>query len=91
MEIYRSKFYNKQKFQKITNNDDFKFDRKIELINDFEHNYITLINGEYKSCDIQFEDKEKVKIENLKSFGDFHNQSKNNLLILNKALSSRWI
>ena len=51
-------------FKNITNNDDYKFDEKIELINDFEHNKIILVNGLLKSCDLQFEDSGKVKIEN---------------------------
>ncbi len=81
------KFIISKNFKKITNNDDFKFDRKIEKINDFEHNCITLINGEFKSFDIQFEDRDKIKIERLRSFGDLHNQSENHLQYLNKALS----
>ena len=40
-----------------------------------------------KSYDLHFEEKEKVKIETLKSLEGFHQQSKNNLDYLNKALS----
>ena len=29
-------------FKKISNNHDFKFDKKIELIDDFDHNHINL-------------------------------------------------
>ena len=75
-------------FKQISISDDFKFDKKIEFINDFDHNYITLINGVYKSCDIRFEEKEKVKIESFKSFDNFTNEKGNNLYNLNKALSS---
>ncbi len=74
-------------FKQISNNDVLNFDKKIELINDFEHNHIILINGIFKSCDISFEDNEKVKIEGLKSLENFNNQSSNNLHNLNKALS----
>ncbi len=74
-------------FQKITNNQDFIFDKKIDLINNFEHNYIVLVNGSLKSSNIRFEDKEKVNIDRLNSFKDFNYQSKNNLSSLNKALS----
>ena len=35
-------------FKKITNNDNSKLDKKIELINDFDHNHIILINGVFK-------------------------------------------
>ena len=43
-------------FKQISISDDFKFDKKIGFINDFDHNHITLINGVYKSCDIRFEE-----------------------------------
>ena len=75
-------------FKQISISDDFKFDKKIEFINDFDHNHITLINGVYKSCDIRFEEKEKVNIESFKSFDNFTNEKGNNLYNLNKALSS---
>ena len=75
-------------FKQISISDDFKFDKKIEFINDFDHNHITLINGTYKSCDIRFEEKEKVKIKSFKSFDNFTNEKGNNLYNLNKALSS---
>ena len=74
-------------FKNITNNDEYKFDEKIELINDFDHNKIILVNGSLKSCDLQFEKSGKVKIESLKSFESSHQQLKNNLNNLNKALS----
>ena len=75
-------------FKQISISDDFKFEKKIGFINDFDHNHITLINGVYKSCDIRFEEKEKVKIESFKSFDNFTNEKGNNLYNLNKALSS---
>ena len=75
-------------FKQISISDDFKFDKKIGFIKDFDHNHITLINGVYKSCDIRFEEKEKVKIESFKSFDNFTNEKGNNLYNLNKALSS---
>ena len=75
-------------FEQISISDDFRFDKKIGFINDFDHNHITLINGVYKSCDIRFEEKEKVKIESFKSFDNFTNEKDNNLYNLNKALSS---
>ena len=75
-------------FKQITIPEDLKFDKKIQFIRDFDHNHITLINGVYKSCDIRFEEKEKVKIEGLKSFDSFTIEKGNNLYNLNRALSS---
>ncbi len=74
-------------FKQIKNYDDFKPDKKIELINDFDHNHIILVNGVFKSCNVKFEEEEKVKAESLKSLESFSNQSNNNLYNLNKALS----
>ena len=74
-------------FKNISNNDNFKLDKKIQLINNFEHNHIVLINGSFKSSDIKFEDKEKVEIKSLNSSDKLNYQSNNNLHFLNKALS----
>ena len=63
-------------FKNITNNDEYKFDEKIESINDFDHNKIILINGSLKSFDLQFEENGKIKIESLKSFEGFYGQIK---------------
>ena len=32
-------------FKNISNNEEYKFDEKIDLINDFDHNKIILVNG----------------------------------------------
>ena len=69
-------FIIKKNFKNITNNHDFKFDKKIELINDFDHNHIILVNGIFKSFDLKFEEKEKVKIESSKSLDGFKQQIK---------------
>ena len=74
-------------FKKISNNHDFNSDKKIEIINDFDHNHIILVNGIFKSCDIRFEENKKVKIESLKSIESFNEQPGNYLHNLNKALS----
>ncbi len=74
-------------FKNIKNNNDFVFDEKIKLIDDFDHNHILLVNGLLKSYDMRFEEEEKVKIESLNSFEALKSYSDNNLYYLNKALS----
>ena len=74
-------------FKKITNNQNFSLDKKIKFIEDFEHNSIILINGSFKSSDMKFEEKGKIKIEKLVSLKGFYYQSNSNLSSLNKALS----
>ena len=74
-------------FKFISHNQDFKLKKKIDLIKDFEHNYIILVNGVLKSKNMQFEEEDKVKVVSLNSSENFNDQS-NNLAFLNKALSS---
>jgi len=59
---------------------------KINLIKDFEHNYILLVNGNYHSSNFDHEDKSKIKI-NLYDKSINHNISKNPLICLNHALA----
>ncbi len=74
-------------FKNITNDHDFIFNKKIEFIKDFEHNHIILVNGSYKSSDLKFEDKSKVKIDRLRLLENNKDLLDNNLYCLNKALS----
>tara|TARA_B100000941_G_C28504508_1_gene556414 strand:+ start:281 stop:1522 length:1242 start_codon:yes stop_codon:yes gene_type:complete len=75
-------------FNNITNNLDFEIEKKINFIQDFEHNFIITVNGSLKTSDMKFEEKGKIKIENFNKLEDFKLQSNNNLFHLNKALSS---
>ena len=63
--------------------------KKVNLIKDFDHNYIVVINGELKSSDFKYEEKNKIKIKNFKN-DNFSQESKDNPLIcLNHALSDK--
>ena len=75
---------------------------KIEkLFNNFEHNKIILVNGNFISSDFSFEDKEKIKIKplkliinNEKDFKKIKNyfiEQQNSLVALNNALSNDGI
>ncbi len=74
-------------FEIISNNQNFKLEKKIDSIKDFEHNQIILVNGSLKSSEMKFEDKGKLKIESLNTFENFDYPLNNNLSFLNKALS----
>ena len=41
--------------------------KKINLIKDFDHNYIVVVNGELKSSNFKFEDKNRIRIKNFKN------------------------
>ncbi len=77
----------KKNFKKISNNYDFTFNKKIEFIKDFQHNYIILVNGIFKFSELKFEEKDKVKIESLASKEISNSNNSGNLQYLNKALS----
>ena len=59
---------------------------KIDLIKDFEHNYILLVNGNLHSSNFEYEDKTKIKINSYKKNIDYK-PSKNPLICLNHALA----
>ena len=80
-------FIIKSNFKNVFNNLDFTLNKKIEIIGDFEHNQIVLVNGAFISSDLKFEEKEKVQIQKIKSSEVNSGYSNNNLYFLNKALS----
>ena len=63
--------------------------KKINLIEDFDHNYIMVVNGELISSNFKFEEKNKIKIKTSLN-QDFLEENKDNPLIhLNHALSDK--
>ena len=58
----------------------------IDLLNDFNHNYILLVNGSLHSSNFQYEDKDKIKISSYNNNIDYK-VAKNPLVCLNHALS----
>ena len=59
---------------------------KIDLLKDFEHNYILLVNGNLHSSNFDHEDKSKIKINSYDKTIDYKT-SKNPLVCLNHALA----
>ena len=59
---------------------------KIDLLKDFEHNYILLVNGSLHSSNFYYEDKSKIKINSYDKSIDYK-ISKNPLVCLNHALA----
>ena len=81
-------------FQNIINNNFDKLEvektsssiNKINKLKDFEHNYILLVNGNFKSSNFDYEEKDKIKVRTYKS-GINYQPSKNPLVCLNHALA----
>ena len=61
-------------------------DKKIDLIKDFEHNYIFLINGNFHSSNFSYEEKEKIKVTSSDKNFDYK-ISDNPMVCLNHALA----
>jgi Fe-S cluster assembly protein SufD len=59
---------------------------KINLLKNFEHNYIFLVNGNLHSTNFNYEDKSKIKIHAYEKNSDYK-ISKNPLVCLNQALA----
>ena len=59
---------------------------KIDLIKDFDHNFILLVNGRLHSSNFDHEDKSKIKLDSYKSTTNYQ-LSKNPLVSLNHALA----
>ena len=90
----RSEDWKFSDFKNIIDNNFDKLDTKsisrdsknIELIKDFHHNYIFLVNGYLNSSNFDFEDKNKIKIKPYDQNTE-HKFSKNPLVCLNHALA----
>ena len=59
---------------------------EINLLKEFEHNYILLVNGTLNSSNFDFEEKEKIKI-NAYHNSDIYQTTENPLVCLNHALA----
>jgi hypothetical protein len=81
-------------FQNIVNNnfDELKVENitsnihKIKTLEDFDHNFIFLINGNLHSSNFDYEENNKIKIKKYKCNTDYL-PSKNPLICLNHALA----
>ena len=61
-------------------------DKKIDLIKDFEQNYIFLINGNFQSSNFTYEEKSKIKVTSCDKSFDYK-ISDNPMVCLNHALA----
>ena len=61
--------------------------KKINLLKDFDHNYILLVNGNLQSSNFAYEDKSKIRINSCKKDNINYETSQNPLVCLNNALA----
>ena len=76
-----------QIFTKIANTDLVTEERPYKLINEFEHNFISLMNGKLISKSFDHEEKDKIFISNFNYKNEIILHSKNTLNFLNNALA----
>ena len=75
-------------FNKIVNSDFLPQETEFKLIDEFEHNFISLFNGKLISKDFSHEDKSKILIDNFNYKNELTLDSKNSLYFLNNALAT---
>ncbi len=63
--------------------------QKIKFIQEFDHNYIIVTNGELTSSNFKFEEKNKIKVQNYLNNNFINKQENNPLINLNHALSDK--
>ena len=74
-------------FNKITNNNLLHKETKLKIIDEFEHNFISLLDGKLISKDFSYEEKNKISIDNFNYKNDLILDNKNSLYFLNNALA----
>ena len=75
-------------FNKIVNNDFLPRETEFKIIEEFEHNFISLFNGKLITKDFSYEEKNKILINNFNYKDDLALDSKNSLYFLNNALAT---
>ena len=75
-------------FNKIANNDFLPREKEFKIIDEFEHNFISLLNGKLISKDFSYEEKNKILINNFNYKDNLVLDSKNSLYFLNNALAT---
>ena len=75
-------------FKKIANNDFLPREKEFKIIDQFEHNFISLFNGKLISKDFSYEEKNKILINNFNYKDNLVLESKNSLYFLNNALAT---
>ena len=74
-------------FNNIENTHFVSKEKNFKIINNFEHNYISLFNGKLVSSDFSHEEKNKISIENFNYKSEKNLDKKNSLNFLNHALA----
>ena len=75
-------------FNSITNKDFTSGNKKLKLIEGFEHNFIFLVNGKLISNNFDYEDKNKIFVKDYDHKDKIKLDRQNSLIFLNNALAT---
>jgi Fe-S cluster assembly protein SufD len=75
-------------FSKIINKDFTSDEKKLQLIDEFEHNFIFLLDGKLNLNNFDYEDKDKIFIKNYNYRNETNTNKQNPLTLLNNALAT---
>ena len=75
-------------FANITNDHISLKEKKFELIKEFDHNYLIVLDGKIVSNEFKFEDKKKVTIKEYNYKKQISVSNQNSLYLLNNALAT---
>jgi len=75
-------------FNNIANKESISEDKKFKTIEDFEHNFIYLVDGKLISNDFSYEDKSNISINDYNYKNKGKSDEKNSLTLLNNALAT---
>ena len=76
-------------FKKLNCHSTNNTEQKIDLIKEFEHNFIVLTNGELTSSNFSYEDKDKIKIQKYSNYPLSDKTELNPLISLNHAMANK--
>ncbi len=75
-------------FNKIVNNDSLPKENEFKIIDAFDHNFISLLDGKLISTDFSYEEKNKILIDDFDYKKEISLNNKNSLYLLNNALAT---
>ena len=75
-------------FNNIVNKDLLLEDKKLKIINEFEHNFIFLVDGKLISNNFDYEDKNNIFIKDYNYKNEIKLDKQNSLTLLNNALAT---
>ena len=75
-------------FNNIINKDFISEEKKLKIINEFEHNFIFLVDGKLISSSFDSEDKDKIFVKDYNYNNEMKLEKKSSLTLLNSALAT---